>query len=1843
MYCRLRHREARALTDDTMDILWDDGERVLSRGQRFSERGCEKVLVARPSTDQPLLATLNRLTHEFALKEELKDEWAVRPIELLREGDQTILLLDDPGGEPLASMLGVPVDTTAFLRLAISIAVVLGKLHQSGLVHKDIKPTHIFVNCANGEARFTGFGLASRLPRERQAPETIAGTLAYMAPEQTGRMNRSIDSRSDLYSFGVILYQMLTAELPFTASDPMEWVHCHIARKPIPPSLRLHTVPEAISRIVMKLLAKTAEDRYQTAVGIERDLLRCLSQWEVHRSISNFPLDEQGWSERLLIPEKLYGRESDVEQLLSAFGRVAECDLPEWVLVTGYSGIGKSSIVGELHKVLVPSQGLLATGKFDQYKRDIPYSALVQALEGLVRTLLGKSDTELNRWRTALLEALDLEGRLITDLIPELKLIIGEQPVVSELEPRQAQRRLLLVFGRFIGVFARQAHPLVLFLDDLQWLDTGTLELIEDLLTRSALRHFLLIGAYRDNEVATDDPVMLTLQRLRNSGIPINEITLTPLAIEHIEQLISDTLHTRQLPIKPLAQLVYDKTAGNPFFVIQFLHALAEEKLLNFDYGRGQWHWDTERIHAKGYTDNVVDLMVDKLSRLPPITLRGLQHMACLGNAVDISTLATVMVIPRSQLHKVLWVAIRQELIERLDGVYVFAHDRIHEAAYSLIPTEMLSVAHLKIGRLLVSETPAEKQEELIFEIVGQLNRGASLITEQAEQEHLARLNLIAGQRSNAATSYDLALKYFAIGAKLMGDQCWSHSHELKFKLELSLAECELLTGQLHVADQRLRTLAGQARTIVERGNVACVLMNANLLLDRNDQAVAVCLSFLRHVGIDWSAHPDDRAARREYEGIWSRLGSQTIEQIIDLSPMEDPVALATLHALTMLFSPALHTDANLACLTICKAINLSLEHGNSDASSVAYANLSLVTGQRFGNYQVGFRFGQLGCKLVERRNLARYEARTYLSFALFVARWAQPVRSCRGLLDRAFDAANRIGDFSYGAFACNIIVSNLLFAGEPLPELQREAERRLAYARKVHFGLVIDFIENQLALIQMLRGMTPVFGCLNSEQFDESKAQSHVSRTSPVLTCCYWIRKLQARYLAGDLTSAIEAGAQAQPLLEVSHSFLEEAEFYLYDTLTRAGLCTDASSDDRLEHLSVLNAHHLKMQAWADICSENFASHKALVGAEIARIENRLLEAENLYEEAIDSAQQSGFIHIGALANEQASRFYETRGLTKIARLYMRDARYGYLRWGADGKVRQLDAIYRYLRVEEPTFSPAITIATPVEQLDLATVLKVSQAVSGEIVLEKLIDMIMSTAIEQAGAERGLMVHTQGTLSRIVAEATTGDNSPRLQLHVRDVPVSATLLPESILNHVLRTHESVVLDDAISQPQYAVDPYILEHRARSILCLPLMNQAKLIGALFLENNLTSGVFSPARIAVLKLVASQAAISLENAHLYRDVAESEARIRRLVESNIIGVIFWNADGEITDANDAFLNMVGYEREDIVSGSIRWRDLTAPQYRDESEKTLIETLRNGSARPFEKEYIRKDGSLLPILIGLATFEAGSNEGVAFVLDLTERKHAQEEARQSEQRYRNVQVELAHANRVATMGQLAASIAHEVSQPIAATAMGANAALRWMAAQPPNLDEMKSVLQNLVKDAHRAADVLDRIRGHIRKAPPQKGAMGLAGIIHEMVEFTRGQAISHCVSVQTRIAENLPSVLGDRIELQQVLLNLILNAFEAMNGVDDKERRLTISAEIEEQGSVLVQVSDTGPGFDSGQAEQVFTAFYTTKATGLGMGLSICRSIMEAHGGRLWASSNQPRGAIIQFTLPPHTCA
>ncbi|MCL6702845.1 ATP-binding sensor histidine kinase [Pseudomonas sp. T1.Ur] len=1819
-------------------ILLEDGERIVYREQCTRYGSAVAILIVSPAVNQPSKGTLDRLAHEYELKHQLLDEWAVRPRELRSESGQVQLVLDDPGGDPLARLLVGPMEPGFFLRMAVDIAEALHQLHQHGLVHKDIKPTHIFVNGEDGRARFTGFGLASQVPRHRQQPEppdTIAGTLAYMAPEQTGRMNRSIDSRSDLYSLGVTFYQMLTGSLPFTASDPFEWIHCHLAKKPLPPSERLTTIPNMLCRIVMKLLAKNAEDRFQTAEGLKHDLQRCLRAWQSRKNISVFALDDHSVLDRLVFSEKLYGREREVGILADSFERCHRQGRPELVLVSGYSGIGKSSVVNELHRILVPRRGLFAEGKFDQYKRDIPYSTLVQAFQGVVRTLLGRSNKELLKWHEALLEALGTDAQLITDLIPELKHIIGEPPSVPPFEPQQAQRRFLRLLRRFISVFAKAEHPLVLFLDDLQWLDAATLDLIQSLLSSTQVGHLLLIGAYRDNEVDDSHPLARKLEVIKGSGARVEEIVLAPLDQEHVELLIADALHCEPANVASLARLVHDKTAGNPFFAIQFLHVLCSEQLLSFDHDSLKWRWDTHRIHAKGYTDNVVDLMIDRLVRLPEEAQEAMQQLACLGKSASVATLSAVLGVSHARVHAVCGDAVRHEMVERLGDHYVFVHDRVHEAAYLQMSEPSRAALHLRIGRLFSQQASPDRYEEIIFEIVGHLNRGAELITAGDELEQLARFNLAAGLRAKASAAYGSALTYFATGNRWVADG-WQIQPALKYALEFNCAECEFLTGQVDAADQRLALLSSQTEDTVERAEIACLHIDVCLLLDRNDRAVDVCLNYLRYVGIEWSAHPDDKAVQTEYDKIKELLGERRIPELIDSASMEDEVALATMRALITLFSPALHTDQNLACLTVCKAVNISLVYGNSDASCVAYANIPRIAGRRFGDYEVGFQFGQLGCDLVERHGLTRYEARTYLAFALFVARWARPVRDCTELLNRAFDAANRVGDLPFGAFSSNILISNHLFAGEPLRELHSAAEVSLKYAKKVRFGLVVDFLENQLALIRMFRGLTPVFGCLDDEVFSEVHTENRLEQASPVLAGWYWIRKLQACFFAGEFEAAVHAALKAKRLIAISHSFLEEVEYYFYGALAIVGLCGKVSTQSRKQHLKMLAPFHAQLQIWSELCPENFESHLKLVKAEIARIEGRPLDAEAQYEHAIDAARRSGFVHIEALANELASNFYAGRGLLKVARVYMQDARFGYLRWGADGKVRQLDEAFSFLRTEQPPSSSTSTIVAPVENLDLATVLKVSQAVSSSIVLEKLVDMVMRTAIEQAGAERGLLILLDHGEPRIVAEATTEMGAT--QLCLKSTGLNATFAPESVVNHVLRSGESVVLDNAATHIVFAADPYIQHHRARSVLCLPLMNQAKLTGALYLENNLAVQVFISTRITTLKLLASQAAISLENARLYREIADREAKIRRLVDANIIGIVVWTTDGDVVDANDAFLQMLGYEMEDVVSRRLRWRDLTPPEFQDISEQSMLEAVTHGRARPFEKEYFRKDGSRLPVIVGLAMFESNLKQGVAFVLDLTERKQAERKVSESERRYRQVHTELAHANRVATMGQLAASVAHEVSQPIAAALNNAHAALRWLDARPADLGEVRQSLVGITRDGKRAADVLGRIRGLIRKAPPQRESVSINIAIQEMVELTGNQAAACGVAVQTQLLEGLPLVHGDRIELQQVLLNLIVNAFEAMSDVRDGVRELMISTALDDAGDVVVAVADSGPGFDPESSGQIFNPFYSTKANGLGMGLSLCRTIIEAHGGRMLACPNNPRGAVVQFNVP-----
>jgi predicted ATPase/signal transduction histidine kinase len=1699
-----------------LQVLWEDGERIFCRGASHANNGGRSaVLAVFPAGEHPTPATLNRLAHEYGLKDELDGAWAVRPLELVSESGRSMLVLEDSGGEPLDRLLGAPMEVERFLRLAIGIAVALGKLHQRGLVHKDIKPVNILVNSATGAVKFTGFGIASRVPRERQAPgppETIAGTLAYIAPEQTGRMNRSVDSRSDLYALGVTFYELLTGVLPFTAADPIELIHCHIAREPVPLREFARAVPAPLSMIVMKLLAKTAEERYQTAAGVEADLRKCLTAWESIGRIEPFPLGLQDASERLMIPEKLYGRESEIATLLAAFDRVVMHGGSELVLVSGYSGIGKSSVVNELHKVIVLPRGIFISGKFDLRLRDTPHSTLAQAFQGLIQQLLNGHADDIDRWRDAIKEAVGNQGRLLTDLIPDLARLIGPQPTVAVLSSVDAELRFQTVFQRFVGVFARAEHPLVIFIDDLQWLDPATLTLIEYLLLHPDTRHLLVIGAYRDNEVDTAHPLMLTLEALRRAGAKVDQIVLGPLSVDDINQLLCDTLRRLPNEMRPFAELVHRRSGGgNPFFAGQFLTSLAEDSLVEFDPRSRSWTWNLDAIVDKRFSDNPVDLMIGRLRRLAPEAQEALKLLACLGNHADFATLAKLHGETDEAMHASFRDAVRAGAAVPREGSYRFFHDRVQEAAYALIPTGGRAELHLRIARLLVAETAQERVAEKIYDLVNQLNLGSALISEWPEKVRAAELNFVAGRKAKASTAYASASNYLAAGIAILSDEGWQRSYDLMLGLFLERAECEILKPNLEQAAGLVEALLIKAQSKIDQAEICRLSMLLQLRQGNYAPAVHTALECLRTFGVDLPNSPTPEQMRAEYEEMRRTLGDRPIESLVDLPMMDDPEIRAVMKLFSALGELAYHADGDLFQMISCWMVKLTCRHGTSEYSAIGYGAIAVVLGPAFHRFADGEAFARLAVAVAERYGFSAQKAGAHFLMQMAVL-WTRPIEDALTCLEAAIRSVAETGEMVYACFNRQHRLTDLMARGDPLDQVWLESAGALDFVRKYKFGqLVILSIQG---FVQSLRG-----GMGSGAPLDEAALEARVLRGGvPLVACFHWILQLQGQVLLGNAERALEFAAKAKPILWSARLNLQSMDYCFYHSLAIAAVFEASSPERRAELREDLIEHLGSFQRWAESCPATFAHKHALISAEWARLEGRDIEAMQLYEQAIRSAAERGFLQDRALAGELAARFYRLRGLEKVADTYLDEARDCYARWGAKAKVAQLDQVHPRVRQQAPlALKP--TIEAPVEQFDLAMVIKMSQAVAGEIVLEKLIETLMVIAVEHAGADRGLLLLPRGSQYRIEAGATSGRDGVRVRLF--GTPVTPSELPLLILEQVIRTQSQVILDDARGQSMFAEDEYMSRKRVRSLLCLPLLKQAELIGVLYLENSLASHVFTPARIAVLKLLASQAAIALENARLYRDVAEREA----------------------------------------------------------------------------------------------------------------------EARESEQRYREVQLELAHANRVATVGQLSASITHEVNQPITAAVTYALAARRFLSAEPPNFREVDDALSLIVKEGNRAGEVVGRIRALIKKAPARKDAVAINDAILDVIALTRTEAANNGISVRMQLAEGLPRVQGDRVQLQQVLLNLIINAIEAMRDVGEDERELLISSRSEPDG-VSVEVRDSGPGFALAALDRVFEAFYTTKAGGLGLGLSICRSIIEAHNGQLWASANVPRGAIFRFTAPVH---
>ncbi|MES2073543.1 MAG: AAA family ATPase [Pseudomonadota bacterium] len=1452
--------------------LRKDSEFIVSRGHRSRDQ--KPVLIVQPAAEHPTTAILLRLQHEFNLRNELDPSWAAQPLALINTNGKTTLILEDAGGQSLDQLLGRAVELPLFLRVAVGICASLGRLHQQDIIHKDIKPANILIDAVSGSARITGFGIASRMPREQQAPlpiEVIAGTLAYMAPEQTGRMNRSIDSRSDLYALGVTFYEMLTGSLPFTATDPMGWVHCHIARQPTPPSRLRPDIPEMLSAIVMKLLAKTAEMRYQTAAGVMADLSRCMEQWIEKAFIAPFVLGTRDASRRLMIPETLYGREEQKKVLLDAAGRVVVNTTPELVLVSGYSGIGKSSLVNELHKAIIQPRAIFISGKFDQYKRDIPYATIAQALQNLVRQLLSQSERELLVWRQAILKAVGNNGQLMVDLIPELRFVIGEQAATIELAPDEALNRFQTVFRQFLGIFAVAERPLIIFLDDLQWIDPASLKLLEHLMTHSEVRHVLFIGAYRDNEVSAAHPLMLAKDAIQKAQASVHEIVLAPLQQNDVSRLVADTLRCDVTATTTLSQLVYEKTEGNPFFTIQFLTSLAEQRLLAFDAITANWAWDIDRIRARDLSDNVVDLMISKLQRLPEATQNAFKYLACLGNTANAETVARMAGKTEEETHADLWHAVRMGLLIRNDSHYRFQHDRVQEAAYSLIAQESLPQLHLQIGRLLLSTMSAEAIDEDVFSVVNHLNRGMELIIDQREKDRLCFLNLLAGRKAKDAIAYASARSYLIQAIALLPEDAWRYNYQDTFAIYFALSECEYLTAHYEQANLLFDLIFEHADSNLDRAKLYILQLTLHQISGSFDNATAVSLQALRMFGVNFPESDADiqAAVQREKNLLDRQLQGRSVAELANLPMIHEVETRVILELLTEMAPSVWNSNPKIYPLAILTTLNFVLRHGNAEAACFAYSSYAILSAS-MGDIPAAMEFSELALLLNEKFKDRKRKGRLLFNQGAIIHCWKRSIASSIPVLESAFVSCLETGNLLFANHAASAIALLVIEKNEPLDEALKTIRKYIAFTRQSHYDVVTEIIRLSEQFAACMKGQTRAEASLDDDSFSETEALAVFTKASYGSGIPrFHMLKQVTMFTFGQYTEALESARQAERSLHYVRLTLIEATHYFYHALTLAALYQGLPIQQQQEYKELLLIRAAKLKWWAEHCPENFLSRYTLVAAEIARIEGRELDAMHAYDDAIKFAREYGFIQSEGVANELAAKFYLAQGFERIAINYLREARYCFLKWGALGKVQQLDSQYPWLDTQAAP--SALAYDARLANLDMMSVVKASQAVSGVIELEQLIKSLLQIVIENAGAERGLLMlpHEQGY--RIEAEANTLHSGA--EVNFLRASTTTQLAPETVFQYVIRTQEKVLLDDACLTNQFSGDAYLFESQPRSVLCLPLLKQGKLAGVLYLENKLTPGVFTPERIAVLELLASQAAISLENASLYHNLKE----------------------------------------------------------------------------------------------------------------------------------------------------------------------------------------------------------------------------------------------------------------------------------------------------------------------------------------------------------------------------------
>ncbi len=1498
---------------------------IIYRG--YKENETQPLVIKLLKTANPTPSEIARFKQEYNLVQKLHIENIIKIFDLVEHNNQYAIIEEDFGGKSLKEMLKTEkIDLKSFLQISSKVSETLGLIHKNNVIHLDIKPDNILINPENDEVKVTDFGISAVLTHandELYNPDVIEGTLSYLSPEQTGRMNRGVDYRTDIYSLGATFFEMLTGEVPFKSNDPMELIHSHIARQPLSPSLLNSSIPPVLDAITLKLLSKNPEERYQNCLGLMADLDECLKQLTEKGKIDEFPIAQKDISIRFNIPRSLVDRENERIELMRCFERTCK-GLSEIMLVTGQPGIGKSALVNEIYKPIIAKKGYFIFGKYDQFRKDVPYSAIIQSFQGLIRQIISESEVKIKSWREKLLAALGPNGKVITDVIPELELIIHKQPDLPLLGPEESMNRFNLVLQNFINVFTTEEHPLALFLDDLQWADQASLKLLENLMTTYETKYLFLIGAYRDNETNDAHPLTLSLNRISQKGRKIHNIKLGPLDVNSINLIVMNVLLCDAARSLSLAELISRKTAGNPFFVIQFLKNIYDNHLLELNPKTG-WEWDINKIREMQVTENVIEFMAEKISRLPEKTRNILKICACIGNRFDLESLSVVYGKSIDETLADLNSAIQEDMISLYGTMYRFHHDRIQEAAYSMIPEDEKEAMHYLIGTNVLKRTGAENLNEKIFYIVDQLNRGIRLVSGTDEEMMLVKLNLQAAQKSKKSTAYASASSYLKTAMGLLPEYCWQSHYELTYSIYREALECEYLNLNFGEAERIFDIVAGNVKSNIDKANVHTLMIILYTTQGNYDDAVRIGIEGMKMLGINLPSKISDARVGLELLKLRIKFGRKKIEDLIDMQYIPMPnnaeewqktvLAYMNLHPSKKMENPeialmemisyaylAIHTgtvafyaNPNLFAFIAINGVYRLLDYDvNFEYSPFAYIAMGSIVGSSLGFYQHGHRFGLAALKTNEKIADTKNRCRIEFAFPMFIQHWKKHARSDLNYFRSAYKNGIENGDLLFSGHSVNLIGMTRLMLGDNIDDILEE------YGKYKDFQLggkdpfiARNYLENTRMCL-CLKGLTEGRGSLNGDGFDEEEQANYYQSEKNMLGTFYFsLVRLRINYLFDEFSK----GRRLIPLMhrivkqKTALGNLHIPEFYLYYSLTLTASYAEADALQKIKYLMRLKANQMKMLMWAKSCPENFRHKYDLVAAEIMKIRGRFRKAQHLYHAAIEGARNNGYRQEEAIACERLALLYLESASKDEAGFFMQRAHSCYLLWGASDKAKQLEEKYASLMPREQkqvtgtismkdstgsttvrgssgslTMSGVTETTSSTKMLDLSTAMRVSQIISSEIVLDRLLQKIMHESITNAGAQRGyLILESDGAL---MIEASEDIDKNEFMVMQSMALNDCTDICRSIVHYVYNSGEDIVLGNASKEGLFTSDPYITRVKCKSILCTPIMSKGKISGILYMENNLSENAFTPERLEILRSFSVQAAISIENARLF---------------------------------------------------------------------------------------------------------------------------------------------------------------------------------------------------------------------------------------------------------------------------------------------------------------------------------------------------------------------------------------